>query len=174
MIGVPRRTVVLREYNEVWSTYFEDEKKKIIEVCNNNINDIEHVGSTSVKGLIAKPIIDIAATYSEDEAIKEVIESIVSLGYEYVEDNGIDDRLYFAKRSNGMSLFHIHVYHQESMNYKKQIIFRDYLRKNENAAKEYCDLKEELYHKYKNDRPKYTEAKTTFIFAILKKAIESV
>jgi len=169
MFGVPRKKVVLSPYNPQWVTLFQDERKRISAVSDDILIEIEHVGSTSVEGLIAKPIIDIAATYKDEGKIEDLIQKIESLGYEYVKDAGISDRIYFSKRKKGISYYHLHIYLQDSINYQKQIAFRVYLRKHPKARDEYGELKKKLYEQYQDDRVKYTEEKTEFILDILSK-----
>ncbi len=168
MIGVPRKSVVLNKYCDSWSSYFETEKALILEVTGDNIEKIEHVGSTAVKGLVAKPIIDIAGVYSGHDKKVAIVEAMKSIGYEYSENNGIINRLYFSKRIDGKSYYHLHFYLFGSKDYDKQIFFRDYLRSNQDVAFEYSKLKQELLMKYQDDRPKYTEGKSDFILRVLK------
>lgn len=168
MIGVPRNKVVLSEYNSDWVALFEEEKQRLLSVCEDKIKTIEHVGSTSIPGLIAKPLIDIALTFENWESGNALIEPIVSLNYEFIAGAGVADRLLFVKRVDGDSYYHIHAYSQGSTNYKNQILFRDYLRNHKEIAEEYAQLKKNLYEEYKDNRPRYTEGKEKFIIGLLR------
>ena len=167
MIGVPRNKVILNEYDEQWKKDFEDEKLRLLSVCGDKIITIEHVGSTSVPGLISKPLIDIALTFENKEKEEKLVEKFVSLNYEFIEDAGVEDRLFFVKRINGNSYYHIHAYYKGSLNYENQVMFRDYLRNNKEAFEEYAQLKRDLYENYKENRVEYTMGKTSFIQRIL-------
>ncbi|MCR2045315.1 GrpB family protein [Anaerosalibacter massiliensis] len=168
MIGVPRNKVILSEYDKGWEKVFEEEKRKILNICGDNIMTIEHIGSTSIPGLIAKPIIDIALTFDNKEKRDKIIESIVSLSYEFIQETDVIDRLFFVKRINRDSYYHIHGYPQDSVNYTNQILFRDYLRNHKEIAEEYAQLKKDLYRRYKDNRSEYTAGKSNFIKNLLK------
>jgi GrpB-like predicted nucleotidyltransferase (UPF0157 family) len=130
--------------------------------------DIQHIGSTSVPGLIAKPILDIGIAIMDFEEGKRCIKPIESLGYEYKGENGIPGRHYFVK--GDPTTHHLHIVEIDSEEWKKNITFRDSLRKNEMLAKEYAKLKLELAEKFKYNREAYTDGKTDFVNYVLELA----
>lgn len=138
------------------------------------IVDIEHVGSTAIVGLSAKPIIDIQiAVHSLDVAKIIAVPLLQKLAYEYWADNPDKARMFFAK---GMPPYgekrthHIHIVELDSHHWHDKIAFRDYLRAHPDAVKKYESLKSELAQKYKYDREKYTDEKAGFIKNILQAA----
>jgi GrpB-like predicted nucleotidyltransferase (UPF0157 family) len=154
----------------------EKEIKKIFQVLpSNHIIDIQHVGSTAIPNMPAKPIIDIQIAVDSLDEIKQIaIEKLNTLDYQYWKENPDPERLFFAK---GMPPFgekrshHVHVVELNSHHWKEKIQFRNYLRSHPEAANEYKSLKIKLSEKYKYNREKYTEDKTEFIQSILKIAV---
>ncbi|AKI97383.1 GrpB family protein [Kosmotoga pacifica] len=156
--------VEIVSYDPVWPELFEREKVKLLNVLGESVQ-IEHIGSTSVVGLCAKPIIDIMIGLRNLSGVWKYIDSIMCLGYTYVPEYEklMPERRYFRKKG-----FHIHMVEKESPFWKSHIFFRDFLRKHPETAKEYCELKKKLAKKYRNEREKYTDAKGPFIQNILK------
>lgn len=167
-IGLEKGIVRLAPYSPEWKTLYEEEEKLLRELIGEYIIDIQHIGSTSIPDMIAKPILDIGIAIADFEEGKRCIKPIESLGYEYKGENGIPGRHYFVK--GNPTTHHIHVVEIDSEEWKKNIIFRDALRKNENLAKEYAELKLNLAEKFKYDRVAYTDGKTDFVNYVLKLA----
>lgn len=167
------RQVKIVDYNPKWSILFENEKRLILDAIGHIITRIEHIGSTAVPNLGAKPIIDMmAAIYSLNDAEK-CIKPLQKLGYEYIPklEVSIPERRYFHKgKPPKEQHYHLHMVELKSSFWKKQLLFRDYLRNNPEIAKKYQDLKERLASSYEFDREGYTEAKTSFIVSIIAKA----
>lgn len=132
--------------------------------------EIEHIGSTSVVGLAAKPIIDIAILVeSADDAI-HAITPLVRLGYTCYGEAEIPGRVYFDRRA--YEPCHIHLYVRGNPESERHLNFRDYLRAHPETAHQYAELKYALAEKFRDDRPAYTEAKTEFIRGIEARARE--
>jgi GrpB-like predicted nucleotidyltransferase (UPF0157 family) len=135
---------------------------------------IEHIGSTAVPGLGAKPIIDIMVGLRRLSDAEDCIEPLRGIGYEYVPEleAEIPERRYFHKGPSSVPEKHYHLHmveiHGEFWNI--QILFRDYLRTHFDSAREYFKLKEELAAKYRFNREAYTEAKSSFIKSTIAKA----
>lgn len=139
----------------------------------NHIIDIQHVGSTAIPGMIAKPIIDIQIAVDSISAIKQTaIETLKTLGYEYWSDNPDLERLFFVK---GMPPFgekrthHVHIVEPSSKHWKEKILFRDYLISDPAVADEYKKLKKKLAEQHQYDRERYTDSKTKFVNDVLQK-----
>lgn len=130
---------------------------------------IEHVGSTSVPGLDAKPILDIQIVMQNaDDAIR-AITPLVKLGYECRGEATIPGRIYF--RRGVPQDRHLHLFTTpENIEVKRHLVFRDYLRSHPQAAQEYAALKYELAERYRYDRLAYTDAKTEFVERTLAQA----
>lgn len=162
-------------YNPEWPTMANQEIKKIRELFPlNKIVDIQHVGSTAIKGMSAKPIIDIQiAVTSLDEMKIIAVPVLQKLGYEYWFKNPDPKKMFFVK---GMPPFgeqrthHVHIFEHNSDHWRNKIIFRDYLRKHPNVAKDYEQLKNKLAREHMYDREKYTDEKIEFINTILQLA----
>ncbi len=170
MIGLSNNIVKLEPYDPGWILAYEKEKADIEKSIGEYITDIQHIGSTSVKGLIAKPIIDIAVGVDSLKIGEKCIEPLLSLGYLYKGYYGVDGRLYFPKSNDSSTAYHIHMMEFASTNWERHILFRDYLRLNSEARNEYAKLKSDLAQKYKDDRKAYTESKADFISDIIGRA----
>lgn len=160
-------------YNPEWPNMASSEISKLRSVLPfNKIIDIQHVGSTAIPGVSAKPIIDIQIVVNSLEEIKgAAIPALQKLGYEYWDENPDPKRMFFVK---GMPPFgngrthHVHIFEHESDHWRNKIIFRDYLRQHPDIAKEYEQLKNKLATDYAYDREKYTDEKLEFVNKILK------
>jgi len=163
--------ILIVDYDAAWPARFEEEREAIVAALGEamaGVVAIEHVGSTSVPGLAAKPVIDIAIGIRALVDGVPCITPIVQLGYECMGESGIAGRLYFRKgepRSH-----HIHMVAQQSKFWQDHIGFRDALRGRPDLAQEYARLKRELAERHGTDRLAYTEAKTPFIQAALARA----
>lgn len=168
VIGLQNKKVKLSPHNPVWKKLYKKEEKLLHPIIEKYALDIQHIGSTSIPGSKAKPIIDIAIGVKNLKDGGKFVEPLELLGYEYKHNAGIKGRYFFAKGNKTEKTHHIHIVKLGGKLWKNQIIFRDYLLKHKEVVKEYNELKEGLAEKYKNDREKYTAQKDTFIKGILK------
>lgn len=171
-IGLKRGLLELVPYDPEWEAFFNKEKNKIRKAAGQFILTIEHIGSTSIKDMCAKPIIDIAIGLEKYDDGFECVGSLKDIGYLYLGKYGISERHYFRTDSDIVKC-HIHMYDISNKEYRNHILFRNYLRNHKEDAEEYALLKYNLTQTFGNDREKYTEAKAKFINSILKKAKES-
>jgi len=163
-------SVKLSGYSPDWPSKFEAEKKFILEVAGlYNHGSIEHVGSTAVPGLIAKPVIDIMFGVKSLEESKSAIEILANNGYCYFPYKG-DVMHWFCKPSNEFRTHHLHLIPFQSPLWNERIKFRDILRNNRKVAEAYSALKIELAKRYKDDRELYTSEKWPFIKQVLESA----
>lgn len=169
-LGLKKGDLELIDYNENYSIIFEKEKKALENIFNGKYIKIEHIGSTAIKNIKSKPIIDILVTCKD---LKEFIEFtkkyVESSQYTTKEETKSGDFL-IRKEEDGKVKAFIHVYPEDNEEAINCIIFRDYLNAHIEEAKKYENLKLELYNKYKSNRPKYTEGKNEYIKAIINKA----
>lgn len=170
MLGCQKGKVELSEYDMLWCDAFMKEREQILTLIGAVACKIEHVGSTSIKGAIAKPIIDIAIQLESFDDEKSIVEKLVSYGYEYKGEYGIKGRMYFVKRQGNLSTFHVHAYEKGNALYEDHILFRDFMNNNRLFVDGYSKLKLQLKEKFQDDRNSYTEGKQDFISKILKKA----
>ncbi|WP_284646239.1 GrpB family protein [Paenibacillus silviterrae] len=162
--------VVIEEYNEKWPFEYQQEERKIKDVLANKAIAIEHIGSTSVQGLGAKPIIDFMVGVRDLNEVEEFIEPLAKIGYEHVYHKEFPTRRFFRKGQWRAGTHHLHIYNYGSEEWKNNILFRDYLRTHPEVLKQYNQLKKELAEKYINDRAAYTNAKNPFISDVIQKA----
>jgi GrpB-like predicted nucleotidyltransferase (UPF0157 family) len=167
-IGLKKGVVKLAPYSSEWPKLFEEEEKLLRGLIGKYVIDIQHIGSTSIPGMTAKPILDIGIAIARFQEGKRCVKPIESLGYEYKGENGIPGRHYFAK--GDPRTHHLHMLELDSEEWRKHIIFRDFLRENKEMAREYARLKRDLAEKFRNDRLSYTEGKSDFVAEILKMA----
>ncbi|WP_438313102.1 GrpB family protein [Sporosarcina sp. FA9] len=161
MLGLPKGEVFLVSWKEDWPKEFLLEKDRIQSKIGQYVVDIHHIGSTAVKGLSAKPIIDIAVEIKDFNVGKQCVTPLESLGYSYRGINILPDRHYFNK---GEPRTHqIHMYQTGNKFLVEQLKFRDYLRSNDIARMEYEELKIKLSKANKHNKHKYADEKTDFI-----------
>ena len=134
---------------------------------------IEHIGSTAIPGLAAKPTIDILIGIRNLEGAGRIIPLLQSAGYVYVPEFELDmpERRYFYKGRKVEDDFHLHMVEAGSPFWKRHLAFRDHLRAHPDEVKAYEELKLALAKKFRDDRDGYTEAKTEFITRIEKAAL---
>lgn len=161
--------IVIVPYDPDWVTTFEQDRRLLLSVLHDVDVQVEHIGSTSVPGLDAKPIIDIMiVTQSEVDALR-CISPLVGLGYVCKGEMGIPGRIFFW-RTNPHT-HHLHLYTTPTNpERERHLIFRDYLRAHSEAAQEYARLKYELAEKYRNDRDRYSRSKSDFVERIVLEA----
>jgi GrpB-like predicted nucleotidyltransferase (UPF0157 family) len=167
-IGLERGVVRLAPYCTEWPRLFTAEREVLRRAVGELFLGVQHIGSTSVPGLMAKPIVDIAAAVANFEAAAACVAPLEAEGYVYTGENGIPRRHYFDKGTP--TLFHLHVLEIESAEWRKHLLFRDYLIAHPEAATAYAALKQELAVRFRTDRPAYTEAKGEFVMGIVRRA----
>ena len=138
---------------------------------NNDIVDTQHIGSTSIKSICAKPIIDIVVGVKNFKDILKHNDELSKLGIIYRRQDNPNQQLYVCgDLQNNIQTHFIHVVIFNSKEWNDYINMRDYLNANEEKAKEYSDLKIKLANEYPNDRIAYTNGKSKLIEEILKSA----
>ena len=161
----------LVDYDPKWPILYEEEEASILGVIGDFIVDIQHIGSTAVPGLGAKPVIDIMVAIRHLALIEKCVQPLQTIGYEYLGEYGIPGRHYFRKPpGRPHSTHHLHVVERESDFWERHILFRDFLRAHPEEAQRYYQLKRELGAKFASDRDAYTEAKTSFIESVVNRA----
>lgn len=164
--------VEISPYTERWPTLFEREKAAIVSAIGRAILDVQHVGSTSVPGLVAKPIIDIGIAVEDFVEAKRCVVPLEEVGYIYRGENGIPRRHYFVKREP--YAVHVHMNEIHSDDWRMQIVFRDALRASPKLRAEYAALKQTLAQAYPESRLAYTDSKNGFITHVLLQSMPSL
>ena len=152
------------EYSSSWHIEFENIKSEILDALGDLAVTIEHIGSTSVVGMSAKPCIDIDVVIKDYSVFDAVTLKLAKIGYLHEGDLGIKDREAF-RYENKMHLMNHHLYvcPQDSQELHRHIVFRDFLRSNPDAAKKYSAVKEAAARLFPNDIDKYIEYKSPCI-----------
>lgn len=162
-----RRPVTVEEYNSQWPEDFSRISDEVMCALGSLVLYIEHVGSTSVPGLAAKPIIDLDVVISEDTSLEAVIECLAGFGYFHEGDLGIAGREAFGYQGKShLRKHHLYVCRESSGELKRHITFRDYLRCHPEAAEEYAAVKREAARMYPDDIEAYIAHKSPCVTKI--------
>ncbi len=160
--------ILVIDYDVDWPILYEQEKIQILNALDNTIANIQHIGSTSVPGLAAKPVIDILLGVEHVPPQAAQIAALEALGYYYCGELGISGRHYFRR---GMPRTHqIHLVKLDSQFWETHLLFRDFLRTHPDAAQQYAVLKRNLAVKFRADRERYTNSKAPLIEQMLVQA----
>jgi len=166
--------ILIVPYDSTWPVLYERERAHLMEAIGASVSSIQHIGSTSVRGLGAKPIIDIMiGVRALEEADAECIEPIVELGYEYVKkfERETPQRRYFRKTdAAGVRTHHIHLVEINSDWWVNHLLFRDYLRASPLDRDAYEKHKRKLAMREWESGNDYADAKTEFISGVLEQA----
>lgn len=161
-------SIHLVPYDSTWPLEFKAEAARIERACAGLPIRLEHIGSTSVPGLSAKPIIDILAGRPGNVAGEAYVAAFRQLGYEHKGSFGIPGRNYFRRGSPRSH--HVHLVSWSSEFWRDHVLFRDQLRAHPELARDYEAVKRELAIAYANDRERYTDAKGPFIKSVVRRA----
>ena len=161
--------IIIEEYDPHWPERFNAVRSRLAPVIGKFAAAIEHVGSTAVPGLAAKPIIDIDILLKSAKDLPRVIAKLKTVGYEHQGTLGVPGRDVFKAPTHDI-YHHLYVCSTDSPEFFRHIAFRDYLRKHPKDAEDYARLKRCLAGKFSIDRDAYTQAKTDFIQEILRRA----
>ncbi len=165
-----RKRVIVQPYDETWKNDFIAIRDELNTALKDLALRIEHVGSTSVEGLSAKPIIDIDVIIHDRNILPDVISALQMIGYSYEGDQGIPGREAFKyEGKEHLRKHHLYVCSQDAEELKRHIAFRDFLRCNPDAVAEYSRIKEEGALLYPWDIDKYIDHKSPFIESIYKR-----
>jgi len=164
-LGLVRGTVRLLPHNEEWHRLFEEEAAGLRSTLGDSVAAIEHIGSTAICSISAKPLLDIMVGIKPFGAELSTVPAIEALGYEYKGENGVPNRHFFGK--GVPRVVHLNVVEYGGEFWHSHIAFRDYLRQNSDAAAEYERLKQTLAARFADDRESYTNGKLEFVNRIL-------
>jgi GrpB-like predicted nucleotidyltransferase (UPF0157 family) len=165
----PKGPVEVVPYDPSWPDTFREIADRVSAVLGPLAPSIEHVGSTAVPGISAKPIIDIDVVIESSDEFAAVRDRLEEAGYRWEGDLGIADREAFG-RPSGSPPHHLYVCVQGARPLREHIAFRDYLRSHPDVTAEYSQLKEQLADRHRLSRDAYSEAKTDFVAKVLGRA----
>ncbi|GAB2942401.1 GrpB family protein [Hymenobacter coalescens] len=170
------KPIVLTPYSDQWPVVFQQLKDVYEAALVGLVEGIEHVGSTSVPGLQAKPVIDVDIIIAEAGQLAAVVPRLAALGYHHVGNQGIAGREAFKRTSALVPLdgsgkawppHHLYVCPRGSLSLLNHLTFRDYLRSHPQQARAYGQLKEELAAAFPGDMDRYVAGKTPFVLGVL-------
>ena len=169
MLGLSHGENELVSYSDEWPQLFQEEKARIEAVVGEHIRAIEHVGSTAIPGIRAKPIIDIAIAVADLSVSDALVPAMTSIGYDYPGDIGIPDHRIFG-RDRDVRRFLVHVLEHERYRWRELIAFRDTLRADPALAREYERVKLAAVSHHPTGRVQYNEFKAQFVADVLRQA----
>jgi GrpB-like predicted nucleotidyltransferase (UPF0157 family) len=161
--------IVVEAYNPRWPEHFAAISAELWPAVSGLATSIEHVGSTSVPGLAAKPIIDIDIVIPDILQLPDTVRALEELGYEHRGNLGIEGREAFRRRTPPAIPHNLYVCPSESDALRNHLILRDTLRSDPELRSQYSALKYELAAKFPNSIDAYVEGKSDFILKILEK-----
>jgi GrpB-like predicted nucleotidyltransferase (UPF0157 family) len=164
-VSGPSDRIELVDHDPSWAALFEQERDRVAGVFDGVVG-IEHVGSTSVPGLSAKPVVDVLIGLGQLDVSEEQIATMESLGYEYLGEYGLPGRLFFRKHPR---THHVHVVEHGGEHWERQLTFRNALRSDPDERRRYEAFKRRLAAEG-HPRDVYTELKTPFIRDVEKRA----
>jgi GrpB-like predicted nucleotidyltransferase (UPF0157 family) len=167
MLGLERGTVEVVPYTTLWASLFHHESKRLADTLGSLALDIQHIGSTSVPGLAAKPILDVGIMVAKEEDVAKCVPLLTTLGYSYRGDRGLDQGHFFDRGSEQHLTHYLHMLMIGSQSWQNYLRFRDYLIAHPATRDRYMQLKQELAIQFATDRAAYTAAKAQFIQQIL-------
>jgi D-alanyl-D-alanine dipeptidase len=169
--------LVISAYDPIWIERFEEIRTALLALLGEVTDRIEHIGSTAVPGLAAKPILDVNIVVNAHDQMPRLIELLGSVGYEHQGDLGIEGRQAFRFKQGdewneatcrSWHPHHLYASHEESPELRRHLAFRDHLRRNSVAAAEYAELKRTLAARHPWDRTRYSRLKDPFVVSVLR------
>lgn len=172
--GRPQRLpapILIEAYHPAWPSIAARLAAGITEACGGAVLRVEHIGSTSVPGLAAKPVIDLMPVLARFEGGERCVAPMQARGYEYRGEYGILGRHYFRGQDATTGLqIHVHMLVEGSRECRNHLLFRDYLRAHPHEAEAYAALKHSLALQHRDNRERYTDAKAPWVQAALERA----
>jgi len=165
----------IEPYNPIWPTLFEEFKRKLTPILgeNENLTTIHHIGSTSVPGLSAKPVIDMMPAVGSISKVDELEHRFAEIGFEWRGEFGIAGRRYltFDDPGTGKRVCQVHIFEASSSEIEKHLAFRDLMRSDSAKRLQYETLKLDLFKKFPHDKDAYHFGKEPFILEVTKEAL---
>jgi GrpB-like predicted nucleotidyltransferase (UPF0157 family) len=167
MLGLQRGTVQVVPYSPQWAQLFLAEVERLTPDLNAHMLDIQHIGSTAVPGLAAKPILDIGIAVESEAAVAACIPLLAALDYTYGGDRGSSEGHFFDRGADQHKTHYLHMLLISNPAWQNYLRFRDYLIAHPATRDAYMQLKQTLAAQYAANRAAYTAAKAQFIQRVL-------
>lgn len=142
-----------------WAIRFAEERSRIAGALGDNALDIQHIGSTAIPGITAKPILDVAMAIRDFKSGHRLVPTLIALGYTYHGENGIPQRHYFERDD----VYHLHVFESGSSDWQRHLHFRDRLLASHDLAARYSQVKRDAAQGAHGNRERYQSLKSSFI-----------
>jgi len=169
----PHRRIIVAAYDPLWPREFERAAGEVVAALGPKLLAIHHIGSTSIPGIHAKPVIDMLAVVADLAAVDQRRAAMEQLGYEVMGEFGIPARRYFRRDdSTGRRTHQIHAFADGSPHVRRHLAFRDFMRAHPALAGEYSDLKRRLAEAHPHDMEAYMDGKDGFIKEMESRALE--
>lgn len=169
----PHRRIEVVPYDPLWPRKFEYAASEIAIALGPCLLAIHHIGSTSINGIHAKPVIDMLAVVNDLPAVDQRTVAIEQFGYEVMGEFGIEGRRYFRRDdSTGRRTHQIHAFAEGSPHVKRHLAFRDFMCSHPVIADQYGELKLKLAEAHPHDMEAYMDGKDGFIKGIERRALE--
>jgi GrpB-like predicted nucleotidyltransferase (UPF0157 family) len=165
-LGLESGIVRLVEYDARWPALFAAEAERLRDQCGTFTVILEHVGGTSIPGMCAKPVLDIAAGRPAGSSIQDYISAFERAGYEHRGERGVPGRQFF-RRGRPRS-YHVHLVDHDGPLWRDYLAFRDYLRAHAREARQFADVKRALAARFARDREGYLTAKSSHVEEIMR------
>ena len=165
-LGLESGVVRLVEYDAQWPPLFAAEQQRIRNACGTLAMRLEHVGGTSIPGMCAKPVLDIAAGRPADTSTLDYIAGLTHAGYEHCGERGVPGRQFF--RRGHPRTYHVHLVEEDGPLWRNFVAFRNHLRADVDAARQFAELKRVLAARFSQDREAYTNAKSAHVQHVLR------
>jgi GrpB-like predicted nucleotidyltransferase (UPF0157 family) len=167
-LGLEPGRVRLVEYDPLWPERFAAEERRIRGSCGTLALRLEHVGGTSIPGMCAKPVLDMAAGRPRDASLQAYVTALERAGYQHRGERGVPGRQFF--RRGDPRAYHLHLVEEGGSLWMGYLAFRDYLRSHAAAARRFAEVKRLLAARHPEDREAYMNAKAPYVEEILRLA----
>ncbi len=164
------RRVEVIDHQDEWQTLFSKEVRLLSDIFGKELTAVHHIGSTSVPGMYAKPVIDMIPVVKNIDHTDAYNLTLTEAGYEPRGENGLPGRRFFMKGGDDRT-HHLHIYEQGNPEIDRHLAFRDYLRSHPKAAETYSSLKKELAARFPYDMESYIDGKAAYVSNLEKEAL---
>ncbi len=159
------------DYDPGWPDCFRQERDRLRSALPGLFADIQHIGSTAVPGLAAKPVVDMMASVENLDQALAAVADIEGLGYRYVPEAGLPGRLFFKRDADARRSHHLQVVEHATLHTRSQLLLRDLLRRDPVARERYAELKRDLATRFAHDSRGYTAGKTPLLQDLVNEAL---